>query len=585
LCFALAGWFASAGPAVAELQPAEVVVIVARGNRESEQLGEYYARQRGIPEENICPVDVPKGESCSRKAWTWAVRPEIRKWLVDNDPSEKIRCLVTTWGVPLKIEASDKNNESIRYRAFLAGERTSRYKLLEDAIASFDALTPDPSNPVVDPPPPAPPKPAAGEKPAPPAPPTPAEQLDRLRQRLEAHLKGAQTRIGKLAIGPERIQAQQALQQLVTLSGGSGVIMQGLAQQLNASGEKPDPAALESFQQLRGAQSAWTEARALLEQMPPGVERDAYLMAFLERIGGQLAVLPWLDERIADVDANNTSASFDNELALVMWPDDYQLLRWQPNYLRGSYDRSQLRSAFRTLMVSRIDAPTLALAKGLIDVAIKVENEGLTGKAYFDARGIAKLDGPPPAPGSYPDYDRAVLICAKGIDEQTNIPVVLNEKPELFQPGECPDAALYCGWYSVGNYVDAFDWKPGAVAYHLASFEARTLHDPKSTVWCKKLLEDGVCATIGPTEEPYLVSFPRPEEFFALLLQGKQTLVECYWRTLPFASWRQILVGDPLYTPFKKNPALLGNPTAVPVGPAAATGAASDSPPAEDDQK
>ena len=41
--------------------------------------------------------------------------------------------------------------------------------------------------------------------------------------------------------------------------------------------------------------------------------------------------------------------------------------------------------------------------------------------------------------------------------------------------GNDPDAALYCGWYSLAKYVDAFDWKPGAVAYHLASSEAHTL--------------------------------------------------------------------------------------------------------------
>jgi uncharacterized protein (TIGR03790 family) len=112
---------------------------------------------------------------------------------------------------------------------------------------------------------------------------------------------------------------------------------------------------------------------------------------------------------------------------------------------------------------------------------------------------------------------------------------------------------LYCGWYSLAKYVDAFDWTPGAVAYHLASGEAATLRDPASQAWCKKLLEDGVCATIGPVYEPYLVSFPRPNEFFALLLQGELTLVECYTRTNPFNSWMMTLIGDPLYRPFKNH--------------------------------
>jgi uncharacterized protein (TIGR03790 family) len=251
------------------------------------------------------------------------------------------------------------------------------------------------------------------------------------------------------------------------------------------------------------------------------------------------------------VSQNETGASFDSELALILWPDEYQLLRWQPNYLRPAYDNSQLPKAHRTFMVARLDAPTLVLAKGLVDTAIKIENEGLRGKVYIDTRGMGKLEDANVMPGSYGDYDRALLITAKGIDEQTDLEVVTDTTPQLFQPGACPDAALYCGWYSLAKYVDAFEWKPGAVAYHLASNEAHSLRDPASQAWCKRLLEDGVCATIGPVYEPYLGSFPRPDEFFAMLLQGELTLVECFARSNPFNSWMMTLIGDPLYRPFK----------------------------------
>jgi uncharacterized protein (TIGR03790 family) len=166
---------------------------------------------------------------------------------------------------------------------------------------------------------------------------------------------------------------------------------------------------------------------------------------------------------------------------------------------------------------------------------------------YLDARGLAKLEGGNASPGSFEDYDRSLLVTAKGIEEQTELEVVLNDQPQLFQPGECPEAALYCGWYSLGKYVDAFEFVPGAVAYHLASAEARTLREENAKVWCKSLLEDGVCATIGPVYEPYLVAYPRPEEFFATLLKGDGTLVEAYYRTKPFNSWMMVLVGDPLY--------------------------------------
>src|SRR4051794_38244439 len=96
----LTGIFAA--DCAAELQPSEVAIVAGRGNRESEGLAGYYARMRGVPAENICLVSVPAGEVCPREQWRSAIRPEIQKWLRDKDPLQKIRCLVTVWGVPLK---------------------------------------------------------------------------------------------------------------------------------------------------------------------------------------------------------------------------------------------------------------------------------------------------------------------------------------------------------------------------------------------------------------------------------------------------------------------------------------------------
>ena len=70
------------------------------------------------------------------------------------------------------------------------------------------------------------------------------------------------------------------------------------------------------------------------------------------------------------------------------------------------------------------------------------------------------------------------------------------------------------------------------------------------------MLEKGVAATLGPVKEPYLQSFPLPDVFFPLLMTGQHPLIEVYYRTTPYLSWRQVLIGDPLYTPFKKQPAI-----------------------------
>src|SRR5262249_36608497 len=116
--------------------------------------------------------------------------------------------------------------------------------------------------------------------------------------------------------------------------------------------------------------------------------------------------------------------------------------------------------------------------------------------------------------------------------------------------------ALYCGWYSLANFVDCCKFAPGAVAYHIASSEAVSLRNKNTKLWCKCQLEKGVIVTLGPVAEPYTIGFPKPAEFFGLLATGKYPVVECYHRTLLLTSWMTVLVGDPLYNPYGKAPRL-----------------------------
>lgn len=539
---------------LAALQPEEIALVVPRGNRESMALARYYCRQRKVPEKHICQVDLVPGEVLEREKWTWAVRPEIREWLKKNDPDRKLRCLVTTWGVPLKIGPAKPDAASKAYLAHLEGERSSRMDQLEKLVDLLDSLAGEVSLPDQQ---------AAAETPDEAASSSSSpkgSKLVQLQQRLEKALSASQQRIASMQPGDQRRASEARLQQFATAAGGARVLLQGMSQRMAA--DKEPPAGLrQQFDVLRGRSSAFSELKILLDQQSPDYGRDFTSLTLLQQTGGLLAAVEWLDEQIATARKNETGASFDSELSLVLWQDEYQLLRWQPNYLRPSFDGSQFPKTFPTLMVARIDAPTLKLAKGLIDAALAVEKAGgLKGKVYLDARGLAKLEGPNYKPGSYPDYDRSLLITAEGMQSlkdaqgEPRFDVTLDEQAQLFHPGQCPDAALYCGWYSLAKYVDAFEWNQGAVAYHLASAEATTLKEPDSQVWCKKLIEDGVAATIGPVYEPYLIAYPRPNEFLALLVQGELPLVEVYYRTKVFNSWMMVLIGDPLYRPFRRNP-------------------------------
>lgn len=257
-----------------------------------------------------------------------------------------------------------------------------------------------------------------------------------------------------------------------------------------------------------------------------------------------------LREQIDKVRRTEQGAAVDSELTLLQH-DDYSLEKWLPNPFFVGFRNQQSELQFnkdQVLLVARLDASSPAIVRRMIDDSLQAEQQGLTGRAYFDARWPLpkkqQLRG-------YALYDASLHKAAERTEKMSRLPVVLDQQKALFGTGDAPEAALYSGWYSLGKYVDAFDWQPGAVAYHIASSECTTLKKPGSQVWCKRLLEDGAAATIGPVAEPYVQGFPLPEIFFSFLLDGYYTLAESYFLSLPYISWQMVLIGDPLYRPFR----------------------------------
>lgn len=248
--------------------------------------------------------------------------------------------------------------------------------------------------------------------------------------------------------------------------------------------------------------------------------------------------------------ATDKAASLDSELMLVK-KEEYSLNFWQPNpfFLPWRTQKTAIDKS-DVITVSRLDGANPDIVKRIVNDSIEAETKGLSGTAYFDAR--AKNPGQKKVSG-YGLYDKSIHNAADRL-EKKGVKVVLDDEQKLFQPGECPRAILYCGWYSLAKYVDAFTWEKGAVGYHIASSECTTLKSKNSTVWCKKMLDNGIAATVGPVGEPYVQSFPLPEIFFDFLTQGKLTLAESYLISLPYLSWKQVLVGDPLYRIKINNP-------------------------------
>lgn len=255
------------------------------------------------------------------------------------------------------------------------------------------------------------------------------------------------------------------------------------------------------------------------------------------------------DREVVRLRKTNMRAAVDSELALVL-AGEYELDGWMENpYFIGFQGANLLLKKDQVLLVSRLDGPDTATVYRIINDTLQAEKEGLQGKAYFDARWPA---GNEKHLSGYKQYDQSIHKAAALVRKR--MMVVIDEQDGLFPEKSCPDAALYCGWYSLGSYVDSFVWNKGAIGYHIASDECASLRKENSSLWCQKMLEKGVAATIGPVYEPYVQGFPLPELFFGYLVQGYMSLGESYLVSLPFLSWQTILIGDPLYQPFSPQP-------------------------------
>lgn len=240
--------------------------------------------------------------------------------------------------------------------------------------------------------------------------------------------------------------------------------------------------------------------------------------------------------------ASATEASVDSELAMS---GVHGLPIAGP--LNNPYFKKDQRIAEAKLpfviLVGRIDGPSYATCQRMIDDAIATEKQGLWGMCYLDKA----LKG-----GGFAIGDQWLDEIAR-LNDKTGIPTVMDANKQTFTTNyPMNDAALYFGWYTThknGPLLNpAFKFRRGAVAVHLHSFSASYLRNPNNH-WTGPILAKGAAATLGNVHEPYLQLTHHFDLFHARLLAG-YSLVEAAYMSVPYLSWQNVVLGDPLYRPF-----------------------------------
>ena len=85
------------------LSPDEVVVVANSRAADSVELAEYYMKIRAIPPEHLIKIRTTWKEDCDRKDYDKNIAAPIRKAITALRTTRNIRCIVTMYGVPLKI--------------------------------------------------------------------------------------------------------------------------------------------------------------------------------------------------------------------------------------------------------------------------------------------------------------------------------------------------------------------------------------------------------------------------------------------------------------------------------------------------
>lgn len=498
---------AAAAVARGGLGPDDLLLVINRNVPDSAALAAHYAEVRHVPAGRVVALDLqPANEDISPADYDAKIAAPVRQFL-QSPQGKNVRCVVTFYGLPLRVgqrpalETDHKELEALRNLSADLERRCSGVADQLAAIVKSIGVTPVTVNPGPD---------------------TANMRLQIFSRQLQDGMANVIDPVQKQAV-EEKLQA---LRRLAVSEAGAALTASGLSQ----------PALPATVDVKR------------LSARPHDPASRAILRTIEAQGAGAVALLQLVQTQAAWIDGQESDAAVDSELSLVL-SDDYWFYRWQPNPINVHHPMTPLKG----VMVCRIDAPTPQIARRIIDESAAVEATGLGGKCVIDSRGLPAT----PQPGTYGWFDQILRNFVVYLKANTKLDIVAEDKAQVLLPGSVRDVALYCGWYSLRQYIASCGFRPGAVAYHVASLELVSLHNPRETGWVANLLKDGVDATLGAVSEPYLSSFPRPDEFFPLLMTGRVTLAEAYWATCPMASWKVALIGDPLYRPFAAHPALL----------------------------
>lgn len=196
------------------------------------------------------------------------------------------------------------------------------------------------------------------------------------------------------------------------------------------------------------------------------------------------------------------------------------------------------------LLVTRLDGRTYT-------DAMKLVTSALTGETMGGARGTFLLmDGADAARGALDTQYPTVLsgLTTRGFTDAREVPFASDLTGQSL-------AALFVGTASLGTTIEGNTYLPGSIVDNLTSYGAVPANfaaTGESQVSIARWVAMGVAGVHGTVEEPLNNCFP--SRGVVLDYVDGATLGEAYFKHLPYAYWRNLVVGDVMAAPYATRP-------------------------------
>ena len=394
-------------PSVAlALSARDLVIVFNRNLPESREVAAYYAGKRRVPVDNLVGVEVPASEDMSRQDYDGKLVPPVKAMVDRLKAKGRTPAILLVYGIPLRVGAAPLTVPEMELKS-LATAKVKEYQAQAvQLVHQLDRLT--------------------GALTSPPRLTYPTPKF--LEKSQESLVQG-QEYLDKQPATPATEATRAEITSLLIKLGGTSPEARALMARM-ARGRSPrqglrprellgsPPVSLEDM-----------EERAFRGILPNTAQETATAIRYANGLLGELKF--WYEAQQL-YDKPQTMAAVDSELTLIM-AGPYQKAGWLPNPFNLRFERlpviSQVRA--KTLMVGRLDGPTPATARRLVDDALEVEKAGLSGVFYLDARGLTGQA----TPGNYVWFDQHLLHLSDLLKKYSDMKVVLDKQPGRLSPG------------------------------------------------------------------------------------------------------------------------------------------------------